>query len=1324
MAINDLTQELSKDVRLDGSLEKRICDAVLDRLQRDTCNDVQALSVKCLSVLVTRIQETHVIDVATKLSEHILKGKAELRDIYSIGLKTLISDLPVSTGDRIATVISGGIVAGLSSPDAAIVSECLDITTELLNRFGAKMERDHTPLLKAVLKQLSCSQPLVRKRGAVCLGALAVHVSDRLLQGLVEELLRGIQAPAAGQDVHALIQSVGTVGRKVGFRLGRHLPAIVPLFLSFINQDMSAQEDAVANDLREICFQALESLVVRCPSEVSEFLPAILACVRTFCQYDPNYTYSEDVEDVEEEDYGYGDYEDGGMYSDDGDSSWKTRRSAIKVLSAIISSRPELLRSMYEDSPAGPSFAAHLVDRFKEREESVKVDVISCFTDLLRCTVVVEGPSKYTNGLHKSLNDSIGLGSGGAGASLPSALLPPAHTLSVADAVSAGLIKPPPLTRQRSCFDMLEGLSSSVVASSAKLLGSSESKVKIALWTMLRQLALVMGTRMHAFFPTLLPAAVASLRESNSALRLEGLLFVRVLLDTSKPEHFRPFMPLLVDAITKCTTDEWYRIQAEALRSTGRLAVVLRSSSEGSEAAVFDVTPFVPRLYESILAHLRVHDVDQEIKECAITSMGLLLAFVGDVLGPQLPAVLPLFLDRLRNEVTRAPVLKALGFIAESHLCLDLSPILRSVVLELGGFLRQQSRSLRQACLATLLSLVLYHGQHIAVEALRDVLREASCMVDEADLQLSHLALLLATAVIKKHPKAADLLGENVLPRALALSCSPLLQADALASLQHFFKELVSLGAPGLDYNTLMASLLALRHTHAHSHAASVSSPGDAPADMSTYGKQASFNVARIAGVLCVSAPAADQQVTVDRLLLQLRADAPETQLLALLTLGEIGWQADVPSSHPSALPSVAALLGVGPSAGVAGSASEDVRLAAAIALGGLCVGNMAVGLPALLAFLAAGSSTYLLFTSLKEVLGRHQPLTPTGRDFSGYVEAVLPILSAHCDAAEEGVRNMVAECLGKLCGVSPERVVPWLAALTSHESRLCRWTAVTSLKYAVACVSARRCLRSSLGVFLELLQDVCLGVRLAALVALNAVVHCEAVLVQAHVLPVAVGVEERLAEPVPPEGSVAVLGILPVLYYEMQPRESLARDVNLGPFTHKVDDGLPLRKAAFSCMDSVLEHMREKVGASFLPRLRGGLQDDNSDVQTLCHQLAVKVCGWPEWHGLVRADLDKIAIALEASFRPAAKADAGKGDGGRSDLLRSAVRTVDALSRIPDALASRSFASLLNRCVVEFGPTVESVRGERASAGAGAGAGVGSGAGGAAVTFGGAGGF
>jgi hypothetical protein len=63
--------------------------------------------------------------------------------------------------------------------------------------------------------QLSAPQPAVRKRATVCLGNLSVHLSDANLRSLVSSLLDGIQRPAAGQDVRALIQTVGTVSRQV-----------------------------------------------------------------------------------------------------------------------------------------------------------------------------------------------------------------------------------------------------------------------------------------------------------------------------------------------------------------------------------------------------------------------------------------------------------------------------------------------------------------------------------------------------------------------------------------------------------------------------------------------------------------------------------------------------------------------------------------------------------------------------------------------------------------------------------------------------------------------------------------------------------------------------------------------------------------------------------------------------------------------------------------------------------------------------------------------------------------------------------------------------
>lgn len=75
---------------------------------------------------------------------------------------------------------------------------------------------------------------------------------------------------------------------------------------------------------------------------------------------------------------------------------------------------------------------------------------------------------------------------------------------------------------------------------------------------------------------------------------------------------------------------------------------------------------------------MKSQEVDQEVKERAIACMGQIIANMGDVLNAELAVCLPIFLERLRNEVTRLSAVKALIMIAGSALLVDLSPILVS----------------------------------------------------------------------------------------------------------------------------------------------------------------------------------------------------------------------------------------------------------------------------------------------------------------------------------------------------------------------------------------------------------------------------------------------------------------------------------------------------------------------------------------------------------------------------------------------------------------------------------------------------------------------
>ncbi|GJP34416.1 hypothetical protein CLOM_g18863 [Closterium sp. NIES-68] len=1209
MGTSDLLNELNRDTfRIDPDSEKRLCHVVLQQLD-DASGDISGLAVKCLVPLVKKASEARVAEMSAALVGKLLTGKDPQRDIASIALKTVVAEVASPAAiHHLLSSLPAKLTAAIDSPDTSVdvKGECLDVLGDVLQRFGVVMAGDHERLLVPLLHQLSSPRASLRKRATQCLASLAASLSDDLLARATNSVVALLQRKDLKPEMtRSYIQMVGALCRAVGYRFGPHLGVVLPLVVGFC-------ENASENDdeIREYSLQALESFVVRCPKDVSAHCEAILDLALKYLSYDPNFTDDamegdEEGEGGEEEEEEEDDDEE---YSDDEDVSWKVRRAAARCIASITTSRPELLATLY--AKASPK----LIERFREREENVKVDVFNAFIDLLRQT------GHATKG-HATPAD-----------------VPPGSPLFVLREETPRIVKS--LNRQ---------------------LKEKSLKTRVGVFCVLKELVHVLPNCLTDLIALLIPGIQKALTDkaSNSNLKIEALLFTRLAMASHPPQVFQPHIKALAAPVVAAAGERYYKVTAEALRVLGEMVKAIRPPA--GEGSGFDFAPYVPLFYEAIMKRLTAQDQDLEVKECAIGCMGLLVSILGDHLQSQLSTCLPLLLDRLRNEITRLTAVKAFGTIAESPLHINLSSVLEPTLAELTSFLRKANRSLRQASLCTLNAILSAYGADITDSARDALLTELAPLISDSDLALAALALQLCCSVTKQAPPAsaaAAAVAAKVLPQALALVRSPLLQGQALQTLQEFFA--VQVQASATSFDSLLSALLSAGRPFSSSMSPAAAA---AAASSSAAARPAFSSVAQCAAVLCVAAGSDQCGATVRALMGNVESaghPAADThkQLLSLLCLGEIGRRVDL-SAHPT-LPALVM--------SAFSSPLEEVKTAASFALGSIAVGNHSQYLPFVLQQIDSQPKLqYLLLHSLKEIIsGRASSAGSQAVELEeGNVAKVLALLFTHSESDEEGVRNVVAECLGRLALIDPARLVPALKERVGSPSAFTRATVVAALKFTLtdAPQPIDAYLKQDLASFLFLLRDDDRHVRRAAVLALTTAAHNKPGLVE-DLLP----------------------DLLPLLYDQMRVKPEMIRTVDLGPFKHTVDDGLELRKAAFDCMDTLLSTCLHRIqpAAFITPFLISGLSD-NYDVKMPCHLVLAKLaekCG-PS----VLAVIDALVEPLEKTVTARVKTDAVKQEVDRNeDMVRSALRAVDALSRISNVESSNRFKTFMNN-VVKAGP-------------------------------------
>jgi len=746
-------------------------------------------------------------------------------------------------------------------------------------------------------------------------------------------------------------------------------------------------------------------------------------------------------------------------------------------------------------------------------------------------------------------------------------------------------------------------------------LTSKSPKAKIGAFQLLRELANVLPESFKdGSFVEGITQALAD--KSPSPLKIEALSFLRVVLSPKTAVAFLDQLPVIVKAVYSSVNDVYYKITAEALRVCGQIVKTI-SNIEGVES--FDNTPYVGDLYAALLPKLKQVDVDLEVKDGAIETTGLLISLLGSKLQEsQINECLEILCTRLSNEVTRLGTVRTIDQIAKAKF--SLGNTLGNVLQELSGFLRKKNRQLKQATLSALYNIVRgKDGKSKAASAqYENLLKELAPIVSIQDLHLAHLSLQAIKAILHASSSTASTVKTLVLPNCNEMLVSPVLQGVALQSMLALFKELTSSKSKKISYESLLEGLTKLTNGE--------------------LSKQSYNSIAQCIAVL-VAANEAGRVATVTKFVSEVKSAKTDNQkLLALYCIAEIGTRTDI-SGIEGVKSTVLASFE---------SPSEEIKSAGSVAFGCIACCNMAKFLPEILAEVKEHPKRkYLLLGSLREVIVRLSG-TKEGKDIlTPHFEQLLGLLFEHTSHEEEGTRNVVSECLGKLALVNPEPVILALRERTKDANPLTRACVTAAIKFTIfekaLPVDKVLAKKENITAFLDLLSDPEINVRKSVMVSLNYCAHHKASIIR-DVLP----------------------KYLPQIYDQSRIKPELIREVELGPFKHKEDGGLETRQATFECMYTLLETCLTRIELQeFISKMVSGLGDEY-DIQMLNHLMLIRLA--KKAGSALLGSLELLIDPLKACVTSVAKdANVPQLVERNNELIKSALRAIAVVNAIPD---------------------------------------------------------
>lgn len=1065
MALNDLSSILSaqkpENFSNDYNLAARTLDGLIKGLD-DNVGEVQNLAIKCLDPFIHRCPHSIIPVTLEKLSTMKLKKDGD-SSVPSMALRTVVNALPkpdsstspsqpcinayqavsrvliprfvgktvvpAQTPIRLPPPPENSLIDSSSTPTV----ETIEVLIDVVDRFGPLMAgAEVSALTEMAIKLLEDDNvnAAVKKRAVAAISLLGPYILDGLLVQLIARIEEQLSQPNVSSNTRRyLLSVVGALARTIPGRFHAHLDSTVPLILSALSEEeLRNQLDLVAEgdlgdpnfgDIREAALLTLEALLASCPNEMRPYTDKIIAACLRYLKYDPNYAQDDEDEEMDDEEdddmlVDEDDFDDdGGFEDEDDDASWKVRRSAAKAIYTLISTRGsgDLLETgvLYRDT------APILIKRFEEREETVRLEVISAMALLIRKTgegmaplaAVDEGQLELLTKQPPSRKRRRESSTGGP-------LVIDANATETRMALSgAGILSPEteqiPLAGPRAdLVHVTPSLMKAILKHlKGKLLGSKQAVINL-----LNDLSNVqrggLSTYLDQIAPSLLDAIKLAGTSSNSVsltgvasatpstLRIASLHLAGSIARSHSSLVLEPYLSRLVSACITAVDDKFFKISSEALKALEELTKAITPQSSSATGQKYKTE--LLQIFNVLCDKSDANGIDIEVRQRAIYALGVLLSRTSTQEGASLipsekrKMALLNILDRLKNETTRSAAAKAVKSIAAlSSPAIPLDAAwAEAASLELASQLRKSSRIVRGSSLDTLKYLVKAAGVQgcISTETTNTLAVALHPILNGDEILLIGPATTVLATLSQAHPEVI------VTPELINAICTVLTRSVSPAALEGILLLVTCIGKSGTG-DPLLQGILS-----------NVGMRGDPSI------------VGKVIGTLLVSSQSST--VSINDFITEVersRTTDPQRASLALAVLGEAGFR--LGTQNP-----------VEPEYFIKqfGPAPDKLSVAAAVALGRACSGNVPKFLPVILSGIEkSGNTEYLLLNAIKETLHVLSTMKNSA-EYARFWDDVWGKLVAA--AKTDDNRPACAECMGRLALIEPTSYVNALQVL------------------------------------------------------------------------------------------------------------------------------------------------------------------------------------------------------------------------------------------------------------------------------------------------------